>query len=113
LRLAPGAFRAASGAKRWRVTLSRAGTPVGARATTRASGPARARYGLLAGSWRVLGGVWREALARIVSVGVNVLRCARHHTRQRTGARAVRASGWLASALVISLASWTVSPVRA
>jgi hypothetical protein len=34
--------------------------------------------------FRDLGGFWREAPARTVSVGVNVLRCARHHARQRT-----------------------------
>jgi hypothetical protein len=59
----------------WRVTPVRAGTPVGTRAAIRASGPARAVCGCRAGCWspggvwRVLGGVWREALARIVSVG--------------------------------------------
>jgi len=107
LLVASGAFWALSGAKRWRVTSVRAGTPVGARATIRASGPARARCGLLAGVcpasgalrasggfWRVLGAVWREALARNVGAGWYAGRCARHDTRQRTGARAVRASGW-------------------
>ena len=99
----------------WRVTLSRSGTPVGARATIRASGPVRARCGLLAGVcpasdafrasggfWRVLGAVWRVTLSRSgTPVGARATIRASGRARARYGllagvcpaSDAVRASG--------------------
>ena len=117
---ASGALRASGGFWRvpggvWRVTPARAGTPVGARATIRASGPARARCGLLVGVcpasdadrasggfWRVPGGVWRVTPARAgTPVGARATIRASGPARARCGllagvcpaSDAVRASG--------------------
>jgi len=72
------------------------------------TGVIEAAEALAAGSWRVPGGVWREAPARNAVAGWYAGRCARHCTRQRTGARAVRASGWLLACSGLLAGSWRV-----
>jgi hypothetical protein len=107
----------------WRVTLSRAGTPVGARATIRAtSGGARA---VRASGWR-LPGFWRAAgfwwllarsgrrLARNAGAGWYAGRCARHDTRHQRRARGRASARLLARSglLVASGAFWAPSGAK-